>query len=239
MKHRQIRQVMSREVVTVTPDTPLKRIAELFARNDISGVPVVGTKGTVLGVVSESDLVFRQTEESGRRRPWHRRSPMGPRGPHGRAGARTAGQLMTSPAVTIGPESTVADAARTMAGHRVERLPVVDEERRLMGIVTRSDLLSVFRRPDADLRAEVVDEVVVNTLWLDPHMVDVVVRDGVVTLSGTLERRSEAAIALRLAGSVDGVVGVVDELDYREDDSRTQPTEQALHGVAGDWLRKL
>jgi CBS domain-containing protein len=146
---------------------------------------------------------------------------------------------MSAPAVTVRADDTVPEAARLMARHRVERLPVVDEEDRLVGIVTRRDLLEVFLRSDEEIRRTVEQEVLLNTLWLAPQNISVRVRNGVVTLAGLLERRSEKSIALRTTGRVDGVVGVVDRLTYRLDDTRLQPAEQALHGVAGDWLRKL
>ena len=131
-----------------------------------------------------------------------------------------AGQLMSRPAVTVRPQDSIVDAARSMARHRVERLPVVDEEDRLIGIVTRRDLLRVFLRPDDEIRAEVIDEVLVRSLWLRPQSVAVTVTDGVVRLEGELDRHSEIPIAVRMAGQVDGVVAVVDRLTYRVDDSR-------------------
>jgi CBS domain-containing protein len=119
-----------------------------------------------------------------------------------------------------------------MAAHRVERLPVVDEEDRLVGIVTRRDLLRVFLRPDAAIRAEVVDEVLARALWLPPGSVTVIVVEGVVTLAGPMERRSETEIALSMTRQIDGVVGVVNKLSYRLDDAHTRPEELS-------WPRRL
>jgi CBS domain-containing protein len=126
-----------------------------------------------------------------------------------------------------------------MAQRRIERLPVVDEEDRLVGIVTRRDLLQVFLRPDEEIRRAVVDEVIVNALWLDPETVTVDVSEGVVTLGGQLERRSDVPIALRMVSQVDGVVAVVDKLTYRMDDSHLRPDEPAVYGVGEAWLRRL
>lgn len=148
-------------------------------------------------------------------------------------------RLMTEPPVTVRAEDTIVEAARTMAQRHVERLPVVDEEDRLVGIVTRRDLLQVFLRPDTEIRDEVVEEVLVRALWLTPRSVDVSVVEGVVTLAGHMERKSETEIAVSMAKQIDGVVAVVDNLTYRLDDSHVQPAEQALHGVADDWLRRL
>ncbi|MHC5909317.1 CBS domain-containing protein, partial [Streptomyces sp. S6] len=156
-----------------------------------------------------------------------------------RSKARTAGAIMTAPAVTVRADATVTEAARLMASRRVDRLPVVDEENRLAGIVTRHDLLHVFLRPDAEILSAVRQEVLVETLWLVPQTIDVTVEDGVVTLSGRLERRSEIPIAVGMTRRLDGVVDVVDHLAYRIDDTHLRPAEQALHGVADDWLRKL
>ena len=112
----------------------------------------------------------------------------------------------------------------------------------LVGIVTRRDLLQVFLRPDKEIREEVIEEVLVGTLWLAPRGIDVSVVEGVVTLTGHMERKSETEIALSMTRRIDGVVGVVgvvDKLTYRLDDARLPTPEHALHGVADDWLRRL
>jgi CBS domain-containing protein len=146
---------------------------------------------------------------------------------------------MSVPPVTVHADETIAEAARTMAHSRVERLPVVDDEDRVVGIVTRRDLIQVFLQPDDVIRREVIDEVLVRTLWLSPSTVEVAVYEGVVTLTGHVERRSEAEIAASMTDRIDGVVAVVDRLTYRLDDSHLRPDEPALHGVTEEWLRKL
>ncbi|GHE62920.1 hypothetical protein GCM10018785_34840 [Streptomyces longispororuber] len=244
MKHRKVGAVMTRDVVTATYDTPFKDVAQLLHRNDISGMPVVDDERHVIGVLSETDLVMRQAEAddpyapapTGRRR---RRLLPGARERTAKARARTAGQLMSHPPVTVYAEDTVAGAARTMARHRVERLPVLDDEERLVGIVTRRDLLQIFLRPDADIRRDVVQGVLVDTLWPAPQTLAVDVLDGMVTLRGQVERSSEVPVAVRMTRQIDGVVDVVDKLTYRFDDSHLRPTDQARKGVADDWLRKL
>jgi CBS domain-containing protein len=130
---------------------------------------------------------------------------------------------MTRPPVTVHADESVAEAARTMVRRHVDRLPVLDEDDRLVGIVTRHDLLKVFLSTDEALREKVIREVVENGLWLSPRAVDVLVAEGVVTLRGRLERRSEAEAAVSMARKVDGVVAVVDELGHRIDDSRWKP----------------
>ncbi|CAM5574052.1 CBS domain-containing protein [Streptomyces aurantiogriseus] len=243
MKHNKVSSVMTEEVVRVGYSTPFKEVARLLAEHRISGLPVVAEDEKVIGVISETDLMVRQAETPDPYEPKRRfrladltRSA---RKQAAKAQARTAGQLMTEPPVTVRADATIVEAARTMAQRRVERLPVVDEEERLVGIVTRRDLLQVFLRPDKGIRSEVIEEVLVRTLWLAPQTFDVSVVEGVVTLAGHMERKSETEIAVAMTRQIDGVVGVVDKLTYRLDDSRLQPDEQALHGVADDWLRKL
>ncbi|MET8808357.1 CBS domain-containing protein [Streptomyces sp. NPDC004546] len=243
MKHDKVGSVMATDVVRASYGTPFKELARLLAHHRISGLPVVDEDQKVIGVISETDLMARQAETpdpyASKRRFRAVALTRGGRRRAAKAAARTAGRLMTEPPVTVRAEGTIVEAARTMAQRRVERLPVVDEEDRLVGIVTRRDLLQVFLRPDTRIRDEVVEEVLVRALWLPPQSVDVSVVEGVVTLAGQMERKSETEIAVSMTKQVDGVVAVVDNLTYRLDDSHVQPAEQALHGVADDWLRKL
>ncbi|WP_406261299.1 CBS domain-containing protein [Streptomyces nigra] len=238
MKHDKVGSVMTTDVVRAEYGTPFKEVARLLARHHISGLPVVDDDEMVLGVLSETDLLARHAAEpgTGKRFGLDRLTRAGRRRA-AKAEARTAGQLMTEPPITVHADDTIVEAARTMAQHRVERLPVLDEENRLVGIVTRRDLLQVFLRPDEDIRAEVVDEVLARALWLPPRAVTVTVVEGVVTVAGHLERRSETEIAVSMARQIDGVVAVVNQLSYRLDDGHTRPEEPALHGLAHDWLR--
>ncbi|MFE2834732.1 CBS domain-containing protein [Streptomyces mirabilis] len=243
MRQNKVGSVMATEVVTARYGTPFKEVARLLTEHRISGLPVIDEDDKVLGVISETDLMVRQAGvpdpyETPRRfrftgltRGARRRAVKG----H----ARTAGQLMSVPPVTVHADETIAEAARTMARSRVERLPVVDDEDRVVGIVTRRDLIQVFLQPDDVIRREVIDEVLVRTLWLSPSTVEVAVYEGVVTLTGHVERRSEAEIAASMTDRIDGVVAVVDRLTYRLDDSHLRPDEPALHGVTEEWLRKL
>ncbi len=243
MKHNKVGSVMTMDVVRAVYGTPFKEVARLLADHRISGLPVVDEDDRVTGVISETDLMAHQAatpdpDEPSRGfrfatlRPTARRRTA-------KATARRAGQLMSTPPVTVHADDTIIEAARTMAQRHVERLPVLDEEDRLVGIVTRRDLLQVFLRPDADIRDEVIDEVLVRAMWLAPSSIDVSVSEGVVTLAGQLERKSETAIAASMTRQIDGVVAVVDKLTWRLDDTRLRPDEQALHGVADEWLRKL
>ncbi|MER6084961.1 CBS domain-containing protein [Streptomyces sp. NPDC001833] len=242
MRHNKVGSVMTTDVVHAAYSTPFKEVARLLADHRISGLPVVDDDDKVIGVISETDLMARQATVPG---PYGEkyRAPLGQltrgaRKQAAKARARTAGDLMSDPPVTVHAENTIVEAARTMAERRVERLPVLDEEDRLVGIVTRRDLLQVFLRPDDEIRGEVIDEVLVHALWLPPHSVQVAVAEGVVTLTGHMERKAETEIAVSMTRQIDGVVDVVDRLTYRLDDSRVRE-EQALHGAADDWLRGL
>ncbi|MFE0514334.1 CBS domain-containing protein [Streptomyces sp. NPDC058964] len=243
MKHSKVGSVMTVDVVRAAHDTPFKAVAQLLTDHRISGLPVVDEDDKVVGVISESDLMMRQATRPG---PYDATDRTGPaaltpraRRRAAKAKARTAGELMTEPPVTVHADDTVAQAARTLARRRVERLPVLDEEGRLVGIVTRRDLLQVFLRSDKELRDEVIDEVLVRTLRLPPRSVDVSVTEGVVTLTGHAERKSEKEIALSMTRRIDGVVDVVDGLTYRLDDAHPRHREPAPRGAAGDRLRGL
>jgi CBS domain-containing protein len=210
---RRVRDVMTASVVTVDRITPYKEIARLLAEHRISGLPVLKMGRQVVGVVTEADLLAAQANtarrlRSGTRRAWWRREHQHP--------ALTAGELMTSPAITIGPDATVPAAARLMSTHHVRRLPVVDPAGRLVGIVSRRDLLSVFLRPDEEIAAD-IRRVLDDFLLVEPEEADVTVHNGVVTLTGTLgpavgQHADLIPVAIRLMWDVDGVVDVVDRL---------------------------
>ncbi|MFF3884344.1 CBS domain-containing protein [Streptomyces sp. NPDC001914] len=238
-------QVMTSEVVEAHREMSFKDVARLLDRYRISGLPVVDDDDKVVGVISETDLLRLQANRSrgGRLRhrllPSLRRALPWPRRPERTAGgvttaaaggvrATTVEQLMSTPAITVHPEQRVADAARVMERHRVERLPVVDEEDRLIGIATRRDLLRVFLRADEEIRREVADDVFGRALSLPPQAVTVSVGDGVVTLEGRLERRGDIPEAIRLTWRVDGVVGVMNSLSFRVDDTRPAEPASAL-----------
>lgn len=238
MKTRTVGEVMTSEVVEARRDTPVKDVARLLNGHRISGLPVVDHDDKVLGVISETDLILRQATRAGHGRDRRFRMPKLRRTDRvaaAKATALTAEELMSTPAITVHPEQRVADAARVMERHHIERLPVVDEEDRLIGIATRRDLLRVFLRTDDDIRQEVVDEVLTSAMCLPPHTVIVSVQDGVVTLEGRLERRSDIPLTIRLTWRVDGVVGVMNSLTYRIDDTHP-PGKHPSHRIDHHWL---
>jgi len=178
-----------------TEATGFKEIAGLLAEHRVSALPVVDKAGRLLGVVSESDLLLK-------------------------AGARFARDLMTSPAVAIGPLALVTEAVRLLHDTRVKRLPVVDKDGLVIGIVTRGDLLRVFLRPDSLIREDVVEELIVRTLWMDPNKIIVKVVNGVVDLSGDVDRKSDIRVLCNMIGGLEGVIAVGEQLRYRYDDTR-------------------
>jgi CBS-domain-containing membrane protein len=215
--HSTVRDVMTTEVVTVDRITPYKEIARLLAEHKISAVPVLTMGRHVAGVVSEADLLAAEDQEARKARtggtgridhlPW-------PRGQGGQHPPLTAEQLMTSPAVTIHRDAPIPRAASLMHARHVKRLPVVDPDGKLLGIVSRRDLLTVFLRTDAQIAAE-VRELLTEILFADPATVSVRVHDGVVVLTGqtaTAEPHDLIPVAIRLIWDIDGVVDVVEKL---------------------------
>jgi len=217
-----VRDVMSTDVVTVGKTTSYKQVARLMTEHKVNALPVVIKNGHVVGVVSETD-VLRKEERRFRRLV----SGLSGRARRERtkAEARSAAELMTSPVIATHPDASLASAARLMSDHHIRRLPVLDASGALIGIVSRRDLLHVFLRPDAEVGAE-VDGVLTGVLLEDPRSVQVRVRDGVVTLRGSLREPELIPAAVRLASDVDGVVAVVDELT-------SGPAEQASGRAAG------
>ncbi|MFF1414620.1 CBS domain-containing protein [Streptomyces sp. NPDC058289] len=205
MKHTQVGEVMTADVVSVDRSTTFREIAKLLADHDITGLPVVDEDDRVVGVVSESALLARK--------------------------ALTAADIMSAPAVTIRAQESVSEAGQLMTRLGLQRLPVTDEEERLAGIVTRRDLLRVFLRPDAEIRRHVSEDVLSDSVGAPTGAVDIHVLDGVVTLAGRLERQSQIPLALRLTARLDGVVAVMDELTSRMDDSRLIPPERGAQPI--------
>jgi len=213
-----VQDLMTGAVVTVGEATPFKEIVELLARHRFSAVPVVDAAGRAVGVVSEADLLLKEERpEAGLDAPWFERRRR--RVERTKAAGAVARELMTSPAVTIGLLATADEAARLMHTAGVKRLPVVDTVTgRLVGVVTRGDLLRVFARPDREIHDEVRDEVILREFLMDPARFVVGVQDGVVTLQGTCEKRSLIPLLVRAVHGVEGVVRVEDRLAYDVDD---------------------
>jgi len=207
-----VREVMTTDVVTVEESTPLKEAALLLAERRISGVPVVDADRKVVGVLSEADVL---AQERGRaiRQPGLLGLVFDPDAVwREKAGARTAGEAMSSPAIVIGPHRPVHAAASLMLEDDVNRLPVV-QHGRLLGIVTRADLVRAFVRDDAELQREIVGEVFGRALWLNPDRLTVTVEDGVATVFGSLATAADDQAMRELVARVPGVVSVVSHVE--------------------------
>jgi CBS domain-containing protein len=202
-----VEQLMTRDVITVAPETPLKEVAGLLVEHRISGVPVCDPDGGVVGVVSEADVL--RLEEGFDPWPrgilaWIARCLDGGLERHD---ARTAGDAMTSPALTIRPTQPAADAACLMVERRVNRLPVVIG-RRLVGIVSRGDLMRAFARSDEEVAREIREDVLLHLMLLPPADFEVTVRDGHVSIAGEVAVREDVDLLLRLVRRVPGVVDI-------------------------------
>ncbi|QJY48985.1 CBS domain-containing protein [Pseudonocardia broussonetiae] len=216
MRNSTVADVMTRRPLTARPAMPLKELARVLTEHGISALPVLDRDDRVVGIVSERDLLSEQAEPSPRRARWWQRRRT--RQEIRRSPGGTVGHVMTEDPVTVSPRATLAEAAGRMIEHEVKHLPVVDEHGALVGMVSRGDLVRRFVRSDDEIRADVIDDVLLHVLWIDATQVEVTVTDGIVTLAGTVDLRSTAQIAERLVHRLDGVVDVVSALTYLTDD---------------------
>lgn len=220
MKTPTVADVMTRDVTTLRADTPFKSVVWTLAARKISGAPVVDPDGVVMGVVSEADLLPNESREN-HVRPW-------PLSSHGRrsrarkAKALCAGELMSAPAIMAGPETPLPQAAALLARHGVKRLPVVDTAGRLVGVVSRADVLRAFLRADDEIARDIEQHVIMGVMSIEPAAIRVRVCDGMVVLSGQLERKSMIALTGALARAVGGVVAVTNNLTYVVDDTKPE-----------------
>jgi len=214
---RTVADVMTRTVVVVPGSAPFKQVVRAMREYRVSALPVTDPDGLIVGVVSEADMILR--EDPSVLEP-HFFEGHSRRDERKKAEALVARDLMTAPPVTVGPQASVADAARLMHERRVKRLPVVDLEGRIVGIVSRMDLLAEFLRDDGDIKAEVC-RVLADDLSVASDQVLVLVDDGVVHLEGRLERRSLVPSIWGAVRAVPGVVGLDERLTWELDDTIT------------------
>ena len=222
MISRKVRNVMTHEVITVDEQAPFTEMVRRMAVHKVSALPVLNGAGRLVGIVSEADLLHKEEYQDleGER---HWLETRRERAARAKAAGRRAADVMSTPVVTIDPEATVAEAARRLARHRVKRLPVVDALGGLVGIVSRADLLRLYLRDDEAIHREILDEVLLRALWIDPMAVVVKVDDGVVTLVGQVESASLVPIVVHLTRTVPGVVDVVNRLSFPVPDERPAP----------------
>ena len=206
-----VKDVMSTHVVAVRANATFKEMATTLREQRVSAFPVLDHENKVIGVVSEADLLTKEALEGYVPGAFHN---MVHHRDQSKAAALTAADLMTKPAVTIGPDEPVTHAARLMYTRRVKRLPVTAEDGTLIGIVSRADVLSVFSRPDADIRHEITQDLILKTYLCNPAHFTVTVKDGIVTIEGAPETTAVGRDIIESARHVEGVVAVRDRLTY-------------------------
>jgi CBS domain-containing protein len=216
-----VNDVMTTTVVAVKKAASYKEMAALLRKYRVSAFPVVDDDQKVIGIVSEADLLAKEALNADRLGPiaaiLHHKDLE-------KADGVTAGDLMTSNVVTVRAGDNVEQAARLMYHLQVKRLPVVDAGGHLVGIVSRSDLLTVFDRPDQEIRAEIVDDVVLHEFLIDPALFTVTVAEGVVTIKGAPETVELGRNLMTRIRNITGVVAVRDELDW-------PPPERSIAGI--------
>lgn len=210
-----VSDVMSTDIVTVTPDTPLKDAATTMLEAGVSGLPVVDD-GFLVGIITEADFVDREAANDPPMRYRLLGVLFGRRTGRTNSG-RTVGDVMSTDLVTVEGNMSVARAARFMVDHGVKRLPVVDESGRLAGVISRADVMTVFVRPDDAIAGEVSDLLSKGVLPIAPGDVNVTVDAGIITLAGSVNARVDAQVLEDIASHMDGVLGVVNQLEWEVD----------------------
>ncbi len=225
-----IQNVMTSEVTAVHPETTLKDVARILVQRGISGLPVVDDDGVVLGVISEADLLIK---EQGATAIPHRRGARirGESRTHHTALAKvkatTAGEAMTSPAITIEPEASLPAAAAIMVDRAVNRLPVT-KFGVLVGIVSRADLVRAYVRSDDQIAEYIRYDLLLRHLLVNPVLFELTVKDGVVHIAGQAETRSIAEMIDRLVATVPGVIAVDAKITWAFDDGHVAAPERDL-----------
>lgn len=216
-----VRDLMTTDVITIGPDASLKEAARRLIEAGVSGLVVTDDEGSLVGVITEADFVKSESDRRPKKRArilsWFSHDEEVPHF------ERLVGDVMTSDVVTIGPEADHAEAARVMQSKRIKRLPVVGDED-LIGVISRSDVLRAFARPDQDIVTELRDHVMRKVLWVDPKKVEIHVVEGNVVLEGQLETKSDAVLLEDLAGRLDGVVSVKSRLTWEVDNTKLEMT---------------
>jgi CBS-domain-containing membrane protein len=216
---RRVKDVMTRTVVAAGETASFKEMARVMRARAVSALPVVDRAGVLVGIVSEADLLLKEEFASDKRGALFQTGRR--RLDRSKAAGLVAAQLMTTPVVTASPDMSLPVVARLMHERRIKRLPVVDRDGRVVGIVSRCDVLRIFLRPDEEIRCDVLDRWKEALPWFDPTRIEATVRDGVLRLQGTVEQLSTAQVLVALASSVEGVVGVDDRLQSEVDDLHT------------------
>ena len=210
--------VMTTDVITVTPEVPLKDAARAMIRAGVSGLPVIDDDGLVVGIITEADFVEAEADRSwGRERPRLLDAVFGERRPRA---AQTVADAMSRNPLVIDHDSDITEAARKMTDHNVKRLPVVRPDGGIEGIISRADIMTAFARPDEAIAHEIENDVIQRVLMLDPDEISITVTDGVVSLTGTVPNRSDARLLEELAGRLEGVTRVDANVTWAADDTK-------------------
>ncbi len=229
-----VQDVMTTRVVTAHPETPLKDVARSLVRYGISGVVIVDDEEHVLGIVSEADLLIKESGEAAiphRRGARIRGESRETKSGMAKVRATTAGEAMTSPAVTVEPESGLPAAAGLMVERSINRLPVT-KAGRLVGIVSRADLVRAYVRTDDQLAASIRHDILLRHLLVDPVLFDIDVQQGVVRIRGTAETRTIADMIERLVAALPGVIAVDADVTWLVDDGQPKPPDRELINAA-------
>lgn len=223
----QVREVMTTDVMTVGPSVGLKAAARLMIERGVSGLPVVDDGGTLVGIITEADFVKQEAERGQRRYRRLLDALFGER--EARPIGETVGDAMTRHPVVVDADTRVAEAAREMADRGIKRLPVVDENGALVGIVSRADIVTAFVRPDGVIAEHIRNDVIERILMIDPDLVDVTVTDGIVTLEGSVPTRTDARLLDELTQRLEGVIRVDSSVRYDLDDTKApEPTDRVV-----------
>jgi CBS domain-containing protein len=214
---------MTTELMTVGPEAGLKAAARLMIDHGISGLPVVDDDGTLVGIITEADFLIREARRTHRRYRRLLEAIFGEREPQ--PAGDTVGDAMTRHPIVVDPDTRVAEAAREMADRGIKRVPVVDGAGKLVGIVSRADIMRLFTRPDAAIGEQIRQDVAGRVLMIDPDRLSVDVAEGVVTLGGSVPTRTDARLLEELTSRIEGVVRVESRVTYDVDDGL--PPEQA------------
>lgn len=228
MKSWTVGDVMTMDVISVDSSASYRYLVDLLMTHRFSAVPVVDMARRVIGVVSEADLL-RKIEYAGEEAP-RLFDGARHRADRAKATARTATDLMSAPPVVVSRGTSIAAAARLLDRKHVKRLPVVDDAGRLVGIVTRGDLLRTHLRADGDILADIRTAVLRPFLADEANAITVTVSAGVVTLAGSVYRRSDTELVARLTRHVAGVISVTTSLSFTLDD-RELPPPSRFYGV--------
>ncbi|MBT8165319.1 MAG: CBS domain-containing protein [Acidimicrobiia bacterium] len=210
--------LMASDVISVRPETTLRDAARLMVEKGISGLPVTNEEGTLVGVVSEGDFLRKEVD----------RGDLMGRGLLGvlfdnrdsLAEAETVGEVMAENLFTVSPDATLVEAARTMTTHGVKRLPVVTREGKLVGVISRRDVVAAFTRPDELIEDEIREDILRRLLFLDPALLEISVDAGVVSIGGELPTRTDTRLLEAMVQRTDGVIRAEIDVTWKVDDTQ-------------------